>query len=249
MERQVSRPDAQKSEQLNIEPFTTADLATRIAGSSDLFQNNGRKPWNSINFIDVHDGLTLADVYRYNDGDEVGPRRQSRLANRRCPHWSRARSLNAGTSMFAGGGGFLRSQNGNNNAYKIDTAANWLNYNWTAEQKAFHAYAQSLIAFRKNHAALRPADFYTAQQLQWYQPAGAQADTAYFTNPDNHAIGWWLNGTALGDTSPALFIAYNAWSGAVTFNLPAPPPGKSCSASSTPPPEIPTLRRSVSPTH
>jgi glycogen operon protein len=44
-------------------------LATRFAGSSDLFQNNGRKPWNSINFIDVHDELTLADVYRFNDGD------------------------------------------------------------------------------------------------------------------------------------------------------------------------------------
>ena len=45
-------------------------------------------------------------------------------------------------------------------------------------------------------------------------------------SPDNHAIGWWLNGASLGDAAPALFIAYNAWSGPVTFTLPAPPNGR-----------------------
>ena len=213
---------------LGVETFTTADLATRFAGSSDLFQNNGRKPWNSINFIDVHDGLTLADVYRYNDGGESWDQGGDHAAQVRAARTGLALvMLSAGTPMMAGGDEFLRSQNGNANAYNIDTAANWLNYNWSAEQKTFQAFARSVIAFRANHAALRPANFYTAQQVQWYQPSGAAADTGYFTNANNHAIGWWLNGAALGDSAAALYIGYNAWSGTVAFHLPSPPPGKS----------------------
>lgn len=212
---------------LGVEAFTTADLATRIAGSSDLFQNNGRKPWNSINFIDVHDGLTLADIYRFNDGGESWDQGGNHAAQIKAARTGLALLLfSAGTPLFAGGDEFLRSQNGNSNAYNIDSKDNWLQYNWTAEQKAFQSYARSVIAFRVNHAALRPANFYTSQVVQWYQPSGAIADTAYFTNPANHALGWWLNGTALGDSAPALFLAYNAWSGSVSFHLPPPPAGK-----------------------
>ncbi len=141
---------------LGVETFTTADLATRFAGSSDLFQNNGRKPWNSINFIDVHDGLTLADVYRYNDGGESWDQGGDHDAQVRAARTGLALVLlSAGTPMFAGGDEFLRSQNGNANAYNIDTAANFLNFNWTAEQKTFQAFARSVIAFRAQHAALR----------------------------------------------------------------------------------------------
>jgi isoamylase len=213
---------------LGIEIFTPGDFAMRFSGSSDLFQNNGRKPWNSINFIDVHDGLTLADVYSYNEGDYSWDQGGDRDAQIRAARTGLALVLlSAGTPMFAGGDEFLRSQNGNENAYNIDSSANWLNYNWTAEQKAFQVFAQSLIAFRAAHAALRPADFYTAEQVRWYQPSGDLADNAYFGNSDNHALGWWLDGSTLGDSAAALFIGYNAWSGNVSFTLPAPPAGKS----------------------
>ena len=213
---------------LGVVPFTTGDLATRFAGSSDLFQNNGRKPWNSINFIDVHDGLTLADVYRFNDGDSSWDQGGDHAAQVKAARTGLTLvMLSAGTPLMAGGDEFLRSQNGNNNSYNIDTAMNWLNFNWSSEQKSFQAYARSVISFRANHVALRPANFYNAQQVQWYQPSGAVADAGYFGNPDNHALGWWLNGTALSDSAPALFIGYNAWSGPVTFKLPVPPPGKS----------------------
>jgi len=213
---------------LGVESFTTADLATRFSGSSDLFQNNGRKPWNSINFIDVHDGLTLADVYSVTEDDESWDQGGDHDAQIRAARTGLALLLlSAGTPMFAGGDEFLRSLGGNENAYNIDTAINWLNYTWTPEQTAFQAYAHSLISFREAHAALRPADFYTSDQVTWYQPSGDIADTGYFTNPDNHALGWQLNGVALGDSAAALFIGYNAWSGTVSFNLPAPPSGKS----------------------
>jgi len=213
---------------LGVESFTTGDFATRFSGSSDLFQDNGRKPWNSINFVDVHDGLTLADVYSYNEDDFSWDQGGDRNAQIRAARTGLALVLlSAGTPMFAGGDEFLRSQGGNQNAYNIDNATNWLNYNWTAEQTAFQAYAHSVVAFRAAHAALRPADFYTAGQVHWYQPSGSIADSAYFSNPDNHALGWWLDGGALGDSAAALFIGYNAWSGDVSFSLPAPPAGKS----------------------
>jgi glycogen operon protein len=213
---------------LGIESFTTGDFATRFSGSSDLFQDNGRKPWNSINFVDVHDGLTLADVYSYNEDDYSWDQGGDHNAQISAARTGLALVLlSAGTPMFAGGDEFLRSQGGNQNTYNIDTAANWLNYNWTSEQTAFQTYAHAVIAFRAAHAALRPADFYTADQVHWYQPSGSIADSAYFGNPDNHALGWWLDGSALGDSAPALFIGYNAWSGNVSFSLPAPPAGKS----------------------
>jgi isoamylase len=213
---------------LGVTAFTTGDLATRFAGSSDLFQNNGRKPWNSINFIDVHDGLTLADVYSFNDGGDSWDQGGDHAAQVKAARTGLALvMLSAGTPLMAGGDEFLRSQNGNNNTYNIDSALNWLNYNLSAEQKTFQAFAHALISFRASHVALRPAEYYNAQQVQWYQPSGAVADSGYFGNPDNHALGWSLNGVALGDSAPALFIGYNAWSEGVTFHLPAPPPGKS----------------------
>jgi glycogen operon protein len=107
----------------------------------------------------------------------------------------------------------LRSLNGNNNAYNLDTSFNWLNYSLGPDQKMFRTFVQRLLAFRSAHPALHPDDFYTASDLQWFRPDGA----AYFDNPDNHAIGWGIQGE--------IFIAYNAWSGDVTFQLPPPPPG------------------------
>ena len=213
---------------LGVESFTTGELATRFSGSSDLFENNGRKPWNSINFVDVHDGLTLADVYRFNDGGSSWDQGGDHSAQVRAARTGLALVLlSAGTPLIAGGDEFMRSLNGDSNPYNIDTAKNWLNYNWNAEQKSFNAFARSVIAFRANHAALRPANYYSGDQVRWYQPSGSIADAGYFGNSDNHALGWWLNGSALGDSAPALFIGYNAWSGPVTFNLPPAPPGKS----------------------
>ena len=48
----------------------------------------------------------------------------------------------------------------------------------------------------------------------------------YATNPANKAIGWRLDGTEIGDPSPAIYVAYNAWSGALTFTLPSAGAGK-----------------------
>jgi len=240
------RDDVRTSQnKLGVTPVTTATLATRFTGSADLYQSNGRRPWNSINFLVAHDGFTLADLYRFNaknnnqpfpagpsDGgsddniswDQGGNASDQRKAAR---NGLALLMLSAGTPMMTGGDEFLRSLNGNNNAYNLDTAFNWLNYQFNDQQKGFTTFTQRLIAFREAHPALRPADFYTSAQVLWYRPDGGNADSTYFTNPDNHAIAWTIDGTAFQDPNSSLYIAYNAWSGNVTFTLPSPGGDKS----------------------
>jgi glycogen operon protein len=64
------------------------------------------------------------------------------------------------------------------------------------------------------------------EQLRWFKPNGNVADSAYLHDANNHAIAWRIDGTELGDSSSAIYIAYNGWSGSVDFTLPWPGPAK-----------------------
>jgi glycogen operon protein len=138
--------------------------------------------------------------------------------------------LSGGTPMFTGGDEHLRSQYCNNNAYNLDSDKNWLNYNLSADAQNFRAYAQRLIAFRKAHPALRPDNFYSAndqngnvmEQLRWFKPGGQPIDASYFNDSNMHAMAWRIDGTELGDSAAAIYVAYNGWSGDVDFTLPWP---------------------------
>ena len=242
-----------KQNQLGLTAVTTAQLANRFAGSSDLYGDDGRKPWNSVNFLVAHDGFTLKDLYSYNskqnaqawpfgpsDGGEDNNASWDQggvaLDQRKAARTGLALMLlSAGVPMLTGGDEFLRTQMGNNNVYNLDSSANWLNYTLDSNATNHLSYTSRLIAFRKAHAALRPANFYSGidnngnvmEQLRWFKPDGAQADTAYFTSTSNHAIAWRLDGSELGDSASAIYVAYNGWSGAVNFVLPWPGAGKS----------------------
>lgn len=238
--------------QLGVEAVTPGTLATRFAGSSDLYGDDGRKPWNSVNFIVAHDGFTLRDLYAYNgknnlqawpwgpsDGgednnhswDQGGIATDQRKAAR---NGFALMMLNAGVPMLTGGDEFLRTQQGNNNAYNLDSTGNWLNYTWTTEQGWFNSFAKGMIAFRKAHPALRPANFYSSvdnngnvmEQLRWFTPAGTVPDAAYFNNANNHALAYRVDGSEFGDSAAAIYVAYNGWSGDVNFTLPWPGSGK-----------------------
>lgn len=242
-----------KQNQLGLTAVTTAQLANRFAGSSDLYGDDGRKPWNSVNFLVAHDGFTLKDLYSYNSKQnaQAWPFGPSDGGENNNASWDQAgvaldqrkaartglalMLLSAGVPMLTGGDEFLRTQMGNNNVYNLDSSANWLNYTLDSNATNHLSYTSRLIAFRKAHAALRPANFYSSidnngnvmEQLRWFKPDGAQADTAYFTSTSNHAIAWRLDGSELGDSASAIYVAYNGWSGAVNFVLPWPGAGKS----------------------
>jgi isoamylase len=233
---------------LGAETVTPGALATRFAGSSDLYQDDGRQPWNSINFMVAHDGFTLKDLYSCNgknngqpwpygpsDGGEDNNNSwdQSNMAGdqRKAARNGLAfLMLSAGTPMITGGDEFLRTLKCNNNPYNLDSDKDWLDYNFTTEQSNFRTFAQRLMAFRKAHPALRPATFYSGadtngngmEQIRWFKPDGGVADSAYFNDGNNHALAYRLDGTEFGDPASTIFVASNGWSEPVTFTLPAP---------------------------
>lgn len=221
--------------------------ANDFSGSSNLFQANGRSPWNSTNFIDIHDGMTLKDVYSCNgpNNNQTWPYGPSDGGTSTNYSWDQGMSagtgtavdqrraartglafvmLSAGTPLMQGGDEYLRSLQCNNNAYNLDSTANWLNYSWSTDQSNFYNFAQRLIAFRKAHPALRPSTWYSGSQVVWYEPNGAVADSSYWNNTSNYAIAYTVNGSSFGDSN-SMYIAYNGWSGSVTFTLPPPPTG------------------------
>ncbi|MGH8030872.1 MAG: glycogen debranching protein [Luteimonas sp.] len=236
---------------LGVETVTTGQLATRIAGSSDLYSDDGRRPWHSVNLLVAHDGFTLNDLYAYNskqnnqpwpygpsDGGEDNNRSWDqggvRAAQRKAARTGLAiMMLSAGVPMITGGDEALRTQFGNNNVYNLDSSANWLSWSRGTIEADHETFSRRLIAFRRAHPALRPANFYSGadnngnvmEQLRWFRPDGAPADTAYF-NAANNAIAWRIDGSELGDSASALYIAYNGSPGNVNFVLPWPGSGR-----------------------
>jgi glycogen operon protein len=229
---------------LGLDTVTTGTLATRFAGSSDLFGDDGRRPWNSVNILVTHDGFTLRDVFSYDGKQNLQPwpYGPSEGGDDNNLSWSQggiaanqrkaARTalalmlLSAGTPMLTGGDEFLRTQYGNNNPYNLDSSKNWLDYSLDADAQNFKAFAKGLIAFRKAHAALRPLNFYSAADVKWLTAAGWPPDAWWWNAGDQHAMAWVLDGARLGDSASWLYVAYNGWSEAVNFTLPDPGAGK-----------------------
>lgn len=243
----------QTQNKLGSVAVTTGQLATRFAGSSDLFGDDGRRPWHSVNFMTAHDGFTLKDLYSCNTKNNLqawpmGPSDggddnnnswdQSGIAadQRKAARNGLALMLvSAGVPMIVGGDEALRSLNCNNNPYNLDSSANWLNWSWSTDQTNFQAFAKAMVAFRKAHPALRPTNYYSnvdnnanvMEQSRWFKPDGNVADATYFNDSNNHAIAWRIDGSEFGDTASAIYIAHNAWSAQVNFTLPWAGTGKS----------------------
>ena len=166
-----------------------ADFADRLAGSADLFDKQGRRPWASINFVAAHDGFTLADTVSYAErhNEANGEDNKDGTAENWSANWgaegptedaailnTRRRVQRAllatlflaqGTPMLLGGDEFGRTQRGNNNAYCQDNEISWLD--WTqaagAESSALTAFAERIIALRHRHVVLRAPRFLHGQ--------------------------------------------------------------------------------------
>jgi isoamylase len=238
--------------QLGSAVVTPGELATRFAGSSDLYADDGRKPSHSVNFIVAHDGFTLRDLYAYNaknnlqpwpfgpsDGgedhnvswDQGGNAALQRQAARNA---LAVLMLSSGVPMITGGDEMYRTQFGNNNAYNLDSDKNWLNWSDATTNANFLSFSRRLLNFRKAHPALRPANFFTGavgssglKDIVWLTDAGAEASGAYMDNANNHFLAFRIDGARAADSAASIYVAYNGWSGNVTATLPAPRPGKS----------------------
>jgi len=172
------------------DPHLVPRLATRLAGSSDLYQPGGRRPYHSINFITSHDGFTLNDLVSYDhkhneangennaDGDNnnyssnygvEGPtwrRDVARARLRQIKNLLASLLLSQGTPMLLFGDECRRTQRGNNNAYCQDNDISWFDWRLVRKHRALRRFVQTLIAFRKAEPAVRRTDFLTGKPIR-----------------------------------------------------------------------------------
>jgi glycogen operon protein len=154
------------------------EVATRIAGSSDLYEGHGRLPCNSINFVTCHDGFTLYDLVSYNEnhneanGDEnrdgsndnlswncgeEGETDESNiisLRHRMAKNYFAILLLSQGIPMLLYGDEVLRTQKGNNNAYCQDNKISWLDWTLPEKNREMLHFVKEMIAFRRRHPCL-----------------------------------------------------------------------------------------------
>ena len=169
-----------------------AELASRICGSSDLYQPSGRLPRHSVNFVTCHDGFTLHDLVSYNQKHNEANGEQNRDGSNDNHSWNcgaegdtddpgvgalRVRQaknllttlmLSQGVPMILAGDEFLRTQKGNNNAWCQDNPISWVDWGLADENKDFLRFVRELIHLRKRHPALRRRRFFAGQ----FGPAG-----------------------------------------------------------------------------
>jgi isoamylase len=173
-------------------------LATRLAGSSDLYQGSGRAPYHSINFVTCHDGFTLADLVSFErkhneangeqnadgsdtnfsancgvEGSTADPQVNARRS-RRVRNFTVLLLLAHGVPMWLAGDEFGNSQGGNNNSWCQDNDIGWIDWRSLAAQRGQFELCRRLIAFRKRHALLRPRQFEGEEngerRLTWHGP-------------------------------------------------------------------------------
>ena len=209
-------------------------LATRLAGSSDLYQKNGRAPFHSVNFVTCHDGFTLNDLVSYStkhneanghtneDGTnenfscnygvegETDSETINTLRTRQVKNFIATLMLSQGVPMLLGGDEFRRTQRGNNNAYCQDNELSWYDWNFVKQHKGIVRFTKELIAFRKRHPFLRRTHFFSGEDTDHDGIADISWYTAAAHDPD------WRDDS----TSLACLIdgSYPEMSGDVTDN-------------------------------
>src|SRR6185312_12259350 len=148
-------------------------LATRLAGSSDIFERERRGPSASVNFVAAHDGFTLGDVLSFRHKQNEANGEGNRDGSGDEVSWvamdpeSDVRALLAtlflsrGTVMLTAGDEFGRTQNGNNNAYAQDNETTWLD--WNRADNSLIDFVASLAKLRVAHPALTCDRFLTGK--------------------------------------------------------------------------------------
>jgi isoamylase len=183
------------------EGSTLAEFASRITGSSDLYEHSGRKPIASINFVTAHDGFTMRDLVSYNekhndangeDGNDGESHNRSwncgvegdtddegvnALRARQHRNFLATLLLSQGVPMILHGDELGRSQGGNNNVYCQDNETSWVRWGLAPWQEELLAFTRRVVALRQEHPVFRRRRFFAGEPPQDGEPA----DIAWFT--------------------------------------------------------------------
>lgn len=190
---------------------TVGAMATRLSGSSDLYEAGGRHPYSSINFITSHDGFTLNDLVSYRekhnfdngednrDGDNnnmsdnygvEGPTSRKLiddLRQRQIKNMLSTLMLSQGVPMLLMGDECRRTQHGNNNAYCQDNAVSWFDWSLVDKNKDLVRFSNAVINFRRQQPTVRRRKFLTGQQVSLDKFPDVSWYSSYGTAIDWHS--------------------------------------------------------------
>ncbi|KWW99987.1 Glycogen debranching enzyme [Carbonactinospora thermoautotrophica] len=182
------------------QPATLAEFASRLTGSSDLYEDDGRRPVASINFVTCHDGFTLRDLVSYDRKHNEDNGEDNRDGTDDNRSWNcgtegdtddeavlelRARQqrnfiatlmLSQGVPMLSHGDEIGRTQRGNNNTYCQDTEISWVDWSLAEKNTDLLEFTRRMIALRREHPVFRRRRFFHGRPIR-----GPLADIAWFT--------------------------------------------------------------------
>jgi glycogen operon protein len=209
------------------ENATLPEFASRFTGSSDLYQDDGRKPYASVNFVTAHDGFTLRDLVSYNEKHNEANGEENRDGESHNRSWNcgaegptddpainqlRARQqrnfittllLSQGIPMLVGGDEIGRTQQGNNNAYCQDNEISW--FDWEHADRSLLAFTRRVIQVYSEHAVFRRRGWFQGRPLRgsqvnditWFRPDGAPMSEEDWQSGYAKSLAVVLNGDAL----------------------------------------------------
>jgi isoamylase len=215
------------------------NLMRRIYGSDDLFPDSradAYHPYQSVNYINSHDGFTLYDLVSYNqkhnwnnghnnldgmdenyswncsqEGDEGAPAEVVALRRKQAKNFCCLLLLSNGIPMFRAGDEFLNTQFGNNNPYNQDNEVSWLDWTLLQTNRDIFRFFKGMITFRKSHPSLCRSKFWR-EDVSWYG-TGPAVDLS----PDSRSLAFCLHGASQADDD--IYVMINAYWEALQFRI------------------------------
>ncbi len=211
-------------------PAVLGELASRLTGSSDLYQGDSRRPSASVNFVTAHDGFTLRDLVSYNEKHNEANLEDNRDGESYNRSWNcgvegptddpdvlalRARQqrnllttllLSQGVPMILYGDEVGRTQGGNNNAYCQDNETSWFDWHHTDDE--LHAFATGLIGLRRAHPVFRRRRWFQGRPLRgtadivWLKPDGTEMTDDDWRSGHEACVGMFFNGEGIASPGP-----------------------------------------------
>jgi glycogen operon protein len=172
------------------EPETLAEFASRLTGSADLYEDDGRRPYASINFVTAHDGFTLHDLVSYNEkhneaNGEGGADGESNNSSWNCGvegetddlevialreqqkrNFLTTLFLSQGVPMLLHGDELGRTQHGNNNVYAQDSELAWIDWERAREFEVLTEFTARLTRLRREHPVFRRRRFFRGRPVK-----------------------------------------------------------------------------------
>jgi glycogen operon protein len=219
-------------------------LMRRLYGSDDLFPDRGTevyRPFQSVNFVDCHDGFCLYDLVSYDakhnlangsnnrdgadanfswncgfEGDDGAPAETLALRRRQVKNFCVLLLLSNGTPMFVMGDELMRTQRGNNNPYNQDNETSWLDFGKLEKNGEAFRFFKMMIAFRKDHPSIGRGRYWR-EDIRWYGVSGGP-DLSY----GSRSLAYCLHGASQGDAD--IYVMINAYWEPLRFTVQEPGP-------------------------